>query len=294
MTTAGRGPAPGRMASPAAPSLPAVAVEGGGTAGPSGARLRVLVCDDDPRMRRALAAILRDAGFAVEATTTTADAHDRARLRPPDGAIVAAKPAGGDGVALCRRLREWSAMPLILVSAAADEDELVRALQAGADHYLAPPFAPRELVARLKATLRRAATPGPNPRHRVGDLVIDLAARTVRGPDGRVHLTPIEYGLFRALVLARGRALTHRVLLEQVWGPAFVPDAQVLRRHMVNLRRKIEPADGRRHIHTQHGVGYRLANEPRRSDERTVAPAVRLMPRERPAAVPTPTRLHAA
>ena len=236
-------------------------------------------------MRRALAAILRDAGFAVEATTTTADAHHRARLRPPDAAIVAAKPAGGDGIDLCRRLREWSAMPLILVSAVADEDELVRALHAGADHCLAAPFAPRELVARLNATLRRCATPGPSPRHGIGDLVIDLAARTLHGPEGPVHLTPIEFGLLRALVLARGRVLTHRVLLEQVWGPAFVPDSQVLRSHMVNLRRKIEPADGRRHIRTQHGVGYRLAGEARRSDERTIAPAVRLMRRE-PASAP--------
>jgi two-component system KDP operon response regulator KdpE len=281
------------MSPPARPSLPAVAVEGGGTVVPS-SRLRVLVCDDDPQMRRALAAVLRDAGFAVEATATTADALDRARRRPPDGAIVAAKPAGADGVALCRRLREWSAMPLIVVAAVADEDELVRALQAGADHYLAAPLAPRELVARLNATLRRAATPGPSPRHRVGDLVIDLAARAVRGPEGPVHLTPIEFGLLRALVLARGRALTHRALLEQVWGPAFVPDARVLRSHMVNLRRKIEPADGRRHIGTQHGVGYRLANETRRSDERTIAPAVRLIPREQPASTATTARRHAA
>jgi DNA-binding response OmpR family regulator len=116
----------------------------------------------------------------------------------------------------------------------------------------------------------------------------------VRGPEGPVRLTPIEFGLLRALVLARGRVLTHRALLEQVWGPAFVRDAQVLRSHMVNLRRKIELADGRRHIGTQHGVGYRLADETPRSDDRPIAPAVRLMPREEPASAPTTARRHAA
>lgn len=294
MRAAGCGPAVARMPPPPPRSVPAVAIEAGETVVPSTARLRILVCDDDPQMRRALAAILGDAGFDVEATTTTVDAYHRARLRPPDGAVVAAKPADGDGVDLCRRLREWSAMPLILVSAVADEDELVRALHAGADHCLAAPLAPRELVARLNATFRRVATPGPDPCHRRGDLVIDLAARTVRGPDGPVHLTPIEFGLLRALVLARGRVLTHRALLEQVWGPAYVPDSQVLRSHMVNLRRKIEPADGRRHIRTQHGVGYRLTGEPGGSDDPTVAPAVRLMPRKQPASAPTTACRNAA
>jgi two-component system, OmpR family, KDP operon response regulator KdpE len=256
----------------------------------SRARLRILVCDDDPQMRRALLAILRDAGFAAEAATTTADAHARARLRPPDGAVVGTKLPDGDGVDLCRRLRAWSTMPLIVVSAAPDEEELVCALDAGADHVLAAPLAPRELVARLNATLRRVSTPGAHPRHRVGELVVDLAVRTVRGPAGPVHLTPIEFRLLRALVLARGRVLAHAALLEQVWGPAFVPDAQVLRSHMVNLRRKIEPADGSRHIRTQHGVGYRLADD----HERAIAPAVRLMPRDDPASAPTTDRRRAA
>ena len=258
------------------------------------ASLRTLVCAREPQTRWALSAILRGAGFAVETTTTASDACRRAALRPPDGAVVATALADGDGVELCRRLREWSAMPLILVSAAPDEDELVHGLQAGADHYLASPVGPGELVARLHATLRRVGHAETSTHHRVDDIDIDLATRTVRRAGEAVHLTPIEFRLLRALVLGRGRLLTHRTLLEHVWGPARVMDTQALRTHMVNLRRKIEPPDGRRLIRTEHGVGYRLAYDTPGGVGRTTPAVLRLIRSDEPSPEQRVARRHAA
>jgi len=254
------------------------------------ARLRILVCEHDPRTRRALIALLGGVGFDVEATTTVLGACDRAALRGPDGAIVGAALPDGDGVDLCRRLREWSAMPLILVSADPDEDELVRGLEAGADHYLTTPVAPQELVARLRATLRRVSTRGDAAAHRLGDVEIDLAARTVRRAGEALHLTPTEFRLLRTLVLQRGRLLTHDALLEQVWGDGHGADTQILRTHMANLRRKIDPRDGARHIRTEHGVGYRLHGEP----DGTPARVLRLVPADAGAAAPPIPRRRAA
>jgi len=248
------------------------------------ARLRILVCEHDPRTRRALIALLGGAGFHVEATTTAHHARERAALRGADGAIVGTALPDGDGIDLCRRLREWSAMPLLLVSADPGEDELVRGLEAGADHYLTTPVAPQELVARLRATLRRVTTRGDAARHRLGDVEIDLAARTVRRAGEAVHLTPTEFRLLRTLVLQRGRLLTHHALVEQVWGDGDGADTQVLRTHVANLRRKIEPREGARHIRTEHGVGFRLHGDP----DRTTARALRLVPADAGAPAPVP------
>ena len=247
-------------------------------------RLRILVCEHEPQTRRALIALLRGARFDVEATTTALAARDRVARCNPDGAVVGTALPDGDGIDLCRRLREWSAMPLILVSTDPGEDEHVRALEAGADHYLTAPVAPRELVARLRATLRRVTERGDAARHRLGDLEIDLAARTVRRAGEAVRLTPTEFRLLRTLVLQRGRLLTHHTLLEQVWGDGHGADPQVLRTHMANLRRKIEPRDGARHIGTEHGVGYRLHGEP----DRTTAPVLRLVTADVRAPAPAP------
>ncbi len=135
----------------------------------------------------------------------------------------------------------------------------MRALAAGADDYVTKPFGPRELVARLQANLRRTA-PGPEEAQvRVDGLEIDLARRTVRVDDEEVHLTPTEFDLLRQLVRNRGRLMTHRELLVAVWGPGYGDDTQVLRAHIANLRRKIEPPEGRRYIRTDPGVGYRFA-----------------------------------
>jgi two-component system, OmpR family, KDP operon response regulator KdpE len=151
-------------------------------------------------------------------------------------------------------------VPIIVPSAIGDEEEKVRALEAGADDYVVKPFAPRELVARLQANLRRAGDDDPGePAIEADGLEIDLAARTVRRDGAEIHLTPIEFGLLRTLARQRGRLMTHRALLVEVWGPAYANDTQVLRTHIANLRRKIEPpGEPPRYIRTDPGVGYRF------------------------------------
>jgi two-component system, OmpR family, KDP operon response regulator KdpE len=164
-----------------------------------------------------------------------------------------------DGIEVCRRLREWSDMPILVLSAVGEEEEKVRALEAGADDYVTKPFGARELVARLQAALRRAGGGPDEPAIRVDGLEVDLSARAVRVKGSEVHLTPIEFDLLKTLARNRGRLMTHRALLVEVWGPQYASDTQILRTHIANLRRKIEPAgDGPRYIRTDPGVGYRL------------------------------------
>ena len=162
-----------------------------------------------------------------------------------------------DGVEVCRRLREWSQMPILVLSAVGEEQEKVRALEAGADDYVTKPFASRELVARLEAVLRRAGAPTDEPVLEVEGLEIDLAARTVRDNGEEIHLTPIEYDLLRVLLHNRGRLMTHRALLIEVWGPGYESDTPTLRTHIANLRRKIE-RDGRPHPLHPHRPRRRL------------------------------------
>jgi two-component system, OmpR family, KDP operon response regulator KdpE len=227
----------------------------------SGTRPRVLVCDDEHQILRALRVILRDAGFEALPASTVEEALDVAAVSRPDGAIIDLVLPDGDGVELCRRLREWSEIPVIVLSAVGDEDAKVRALAAGADDYVTKPFGPRELIARLEANLRRT-TPEPEDAVIVADhLQLDLARRLVTVNGEEVHLTPKEFDLLRALARNRGRLLTHRELLVSVWGAGYGDDTQVLRAHIANLRRKIESPDpgAIRIIRTEAGVGYRFA-----------------------------------
>ena len=224
----------------------------------SAAGPRVLVCDDEPQILRALRAVLREAGFELELTATAREALDAAAIRPPDAAIIDLMLPDGDGVDVCRQLRSWSRMPILVLSAIGDEEKKVAALEAGADDYVTKPFGPRELVARLHAVLRRAASAADAPTISVEGLEIDLAARVVRRDGQEVHLTPIEYDLLSVLARNRGRLMTHRALLREVWGPQWGEDTQVLRTHIANLRRKLEPEGGRRYIRTDPGVGYRF------------------------------------
>jgi two-component system KDP operon response regulator KdpE len=219
---------------------------------------RVLVCDDELQILRALKVVLRDAGFEVTAVATAKEALDAAAVRPPDAAIIDLMLPDGSGVEVCRRLRSWSEMPIVVLSAIGDEDQKVEALEAGADDYVTKPFGPRELVARLNAVLRRAGDPVDEPAVTVDGLHVDLAARVVQRDGDEVHLTPIEYDLLRVLLRNRGRLMTHRALLTEVWGPGYADDTRVLRTHIANLRRKIEPAEGARYIRTDSGVGYRF------------------------------------
>jgi two-component system, OmpR family, KDP operon response regulator KdpE len=219
---------------------------------------RILVCDDEMQIRRALRVVLKDAGFEVTETADAQEALDAVSVRPPDAAIIDLLLPDGDGIEVCRSIRSWSEMPILVLSAVGEEDQKVRALEAGADDYVTKPFGPRELVARLKAALRRAGDDADEPAVTAGDLRIDLAAHTVRRDGEEVHLTPIEFRLLSTLARNRGRLMTHRALLKEVWGPGWEDDTQTLRTHIANLRRKIEPSEGPRHIRTDPGIGYRF------------------------------------
>jgi two-component system KDP operon response regulator KdpE len=221
-------------------------------------RQRILICDDEAQILRALRVILGDAGYEVVPAMTVKEALDAVAVRPPDAAIVDLILPDGDGVDVTRSIREWSGMPILVLSAVGDEREKVRALEAGADDYVTKPFGPDELVARLRAVLRRSEPTEADPVIEVDGLRIDFSARTVSREGEEIHLTPTEYSLLRQLALNRGRLLTHRALLREVWGPGFQDDTQVLRAHIANLRRKIEPGAEARLIRTDPGVGYRL------------------------------------
>jgi two-component system KDP operon response regulator KdpE len=221
---------------------------------------RVLVVDDERQILRAMRVILREAGFEVATAGTVEDALDALALHPPDAAILDLILPDGNGVDICRSIREWSEMPIIVLSAVGDEAEKVRALEAGADDYVTKPFGTEELIARLRAALRRAGGRKPgDPVLQAEGLELDLAAHQLTVNGDVVHLTPTEYELLRVLMQNRGRLMTHRALLGQVWGPAYEDDTQVLRVHVANLRRKIEPdPSAPRHVLTDPGIGYRF------------------------------------
>jgi two-component system KDP operon response regulator KdpE len=219
---------------------------------------RVLICDDEPQIVRALRVVLREAGFKVIAASDGEEALDHAAVQPPDAAIIDLVLPDIDGVEVTRRLREWTAMPIIVLSAVGDETEKVRALDAGADDYVTKPFGPRELIARLQAAMRRAGAVADEPILVAGNLEIDLAARVVRRAGEEVHLTPIEFELIATFARNPGRLLTHRALLTEVWGPGHANETAVLRTHIANLRQKIDPDGTAAPIRTDPGVGYRL------------------------------------
>ena len=219
---------------------------------------RILVCDDEPQILRALRVILRDAGFEAVTAATGEEALDLAAVKPPEAAILDLMLPDIDGVEVTRRLREWTKMPILVLSAVGEEDRKVEALAAGADDYVTKPFGPRELVARLEAVLRRAAPEGAEPKIVADGLEIDVAAHRVHRDGEEVRLTPIEFELLSTLARNRGRLMTHRALLTEVWGPAYADDTATLRTHIANLRRKIEPSGERRYIRTDAGVGYRF------------------------------------
>jgi len=223
-------------------------------------RPRVLVCDDEPQILRGLRVLLQDGGYDVDPTGSAQEALDHAALRPPDAAIIDLVLPDRSGVDVCVELRTWSQMPILVLSAVGDEDVKVRALEAGADDYVTKPFGPRELLARVGAAMRRAANGGDDPIVRANGLEIDLAARHVRRDGEEVHLTPIEFDLLRVLARNRGRLMTHRAILTEVWGPHYADDTQALRTHIANLRRKLELGGERsKVIRTDPGVGYRFA-----------------------------------
>jgi two-component system KDP operon response regulator KdpE len=219
---------------------------------------RILVVDDEPQFLRALVTNLRGAGYDVETAATAEDALAAAALSPPDAVVLDLLLPDGTGTDVCRELRTWTDAPIVLVSAVGDEGEKVSALDAGADDYITKPFAVGELLARLRAVLRRAVPPG-EPVVEVGDLRIDLEKRSVWVEGRPVHLTPLEFRILRLLALNVGKLLTHRAILREVWGPAYGDESNYLHVYVSQLRRKLEADPARpRYLITEPGAGYRL------------------------------------
>ena len=219
---------------------------------------RVLVVDDEPQIRRALRTALVGHGYQAEVAEDGETALAMLAARVPDVMVLDLMMPGVDGFEVLRQTRAWSSLPVIVLSARGQEHDKIRALDAGADDYLTKPFGIDELLARLRAVLRRAGSP-QDPRIRFGDISVDLARRVVTKAGAEVHLTPTEFDLLRVLAANADRVLLHRQLLERVWGSYAAENAQQLRVYINYLRRKLEddPAHPR-WIVTEPGVGYRL------------------------------------
>ena len=223
-------------------------------------KARVLVVDDEPQILRALQTNLRGAGYEVETAATAEEALAAAAMRPPDAVILDLVLPDGRGTDVCRELRGWSDAPVLLLSVVGEEREKVAALDAGADDYVEKPFSIDELLARLRAALRRAA-PAGGPVLEIGELVVDLDKRSVTVAGKLAQLTPHEFELLRVLAQNEGKLLTHPKLLREVWGPAYGDESHYLHVYVSQLRRKIEPDPARpRYLLTAPGAGYRLVN----------------------------------
>lgn len=222
---------------------------------------KVLVIDDEPQIRRALRAGLERAGYNVALAESGEQGLDSAATTPPDLVILDLAMPGIDGFSVCEELRRWTKAPIIVLSVRDDEDDKIRALDLGADDYLTKPFGIGELMARVRANLRRAsADADPNEsQFKSGTLEIDFAHRQVFVNGAEVHLTPTEYDLLNCLVLHRNKVLTHRQLRAKVWGPEYADDPHVLRVHIANLRNKVEVDPTRpKFIQTETRIGYRF------------------------------------
>ncbi len=220
---------------------------------------RVLVVDDEPQIVRALKIILRGAGYEVQATETKATALAALAARPPDALVLDLVLPDGQGVEVCEEVRRWSGLPIVVLSAVGDEREKVRALDAGADDYVTKPFCTDELLARLRAVLRRSADAADGLPLKLGGLLIDRIDRRITRDEREVHLTPIEFDLVRVLARHPGRLVTQRQLLREVWGPEYGEQTHYLRVHVAHIRSKLEPDPSRpRYLITEPGVGYRL------------------------------------
>ena len=219
----------------------------------------VLVVDDEPQILRALGVILRNAGYEVATAATKSEALDAVSVRPPDAMVLDLVLPDGSGVDVTSEVRTWSSLPIIVLSAVGDEREKVRALDVGADDYITKPFGTEELLARLRAVLRRATDERDEPVLSVGALAIDLADRRVTRDGEEIHLTPIEFDIVRELAHHPGKLVTQRQLLQAVWGPGYDLETHYLRVHVAHIRAKIERDPSHpSHLVTEPGVGYRL------------------------------------
>jgi two-component system KDP operon response regulator KdpE len=205
--------------------------------------------------------ILGNAGYRVDEATTKQEALDAVSSRPPDAIVLDLILPDGDGVDVATEIRRWSQVPIVVLSAVGDERQKVRALDAGADDYVTKPFGSEELLARMRAVLRRRSEEGDAPV-KVGELEIDLADWAVRRDGELIHLTPIEFDLLGQLAQHPGRLVTHRQLLQQVWGPGYEDETHYLRVHFAHIRAKLEPDPSNpTYVITEPGIGYRLRGE---------------------------------
>jgi len=242
---------------------------------------RVLVVDDEPQILRALRINLRVRDYEVQVAATGTEALQMASRHPPDLVILDLGLPDLDGVEVIEGLRGWTKAPIIVLSGRADSTDKVEALDAGADDYITKPFGVDELLARMRAAVRRTGVPGDQPRIRLGPLVIDLAAKRVirqaavpAGADGAatddIRLTPTEWHLLEVLLRNPGKLLSRNQLLTEVWGPGYADATGNLRLYMAQLRRKLEPDPARpRWLITEPGMGYRYQPSP---DDESAAP----------------------
>ncbi len=222
----------------------------------------ILVIEDEPQIRRFLRATLAANGYRLVEATTAQEGLTEAATRQPDLVILDLGLPDLDGLEVTRRLREWTSMPIIVLSARGQESDKIAALDAGADDYVTKPFGVGELLARMRVALRHAMRTSQEPEPSVftiGDLHVDMAQRRVFLDAQEVHLTPIEYRLLTTLIRHAGKVLTHRQLLNEVWGPGYAQATHYLRVYMGQLRHKLEANPARpRYFLTEPGVGYRL------------------------------------
>ena len=220
---------------------------------------QVLIIEDEPAIRGVLRALLTSQGYRCVEADTALRAEIEARSHKPDLLLVDLGLPDGDGLKVIRRVRDWSPVPIVVLSARAMEEQKVAALDAGADDYIVKPFGAPELLARLRAALRRVTHAAPSAVLSFGGVRVDLARRESRGADGEIHLTPLEYRVLACLARQLGSIVMQRQLIREVWGPGREDDSRSLRVCIKNLRAKLEPDPRQpRYLITETGVGYRL------------------------------------
>jgi two-component system KDP operon response regulator KdpE len=222
----------------------------------------ILVIEDDAQIRRFLRAALDAEGYRLQESVTAEEGLAQAQSRQPDLILLDLGLPDRDGLDVIRAVREWGKIPILVLSARGQEKDKIAALDLGADDYVAKPFAVGELLARIRAGLRRATATAAGTVVRFGAVEVDLDKRVVRVDAQEVHLTPNEYKLLQVLIQHAGKVLTQRQLLNEVWGPQHTEQAQYLRVYIAQLRRKLERNPARpKHLQTEPGVGYRLVTE---------------------------------
>ena len=221
---------------------------------------RILCVDDEPHLRKTLGANLRARGYEVDLAASGERALELVQEQKPDAVILDLGLPGMSGLQVIRSLRQWTNIPIIVLSARDSEFDKVGALDAGADDYVSKPFGMSELLARLRASLRRSTDDDPSPMVTTDDFIIDLARHEIRNQNGIVRLTPTEWHLVEVLVRNSGKLITSKALLQTIWGPQYGHETNYLRVHMAHIRRKLEPNPGRpQYFHTEPGLGYRYS-----------------------------------